>query len=103
VGRFYDLRIWRDHIRPQKLRQNPLCEYCQERNVVQIASEVDHIDGDPENNLPENHRSACKSCHSAKTARENGSLGREPGLVKEKGCNQDGLPTDPKHHWNKSS
>ncbi len=74
-SRFYDLRIWRDQIRPQKLRINPLCEDCQERTLVVRATEVDHVDGDSSNNAPENLRSLCKPCHSMKTARENGSFG----------------------------
>ena len=74
-GRFYDLRIWRDQIRPQKLRRDPLCEDCLEVGLTVIATEVDHVDGDEWNNADENHRSLCKPCHSAKTARENGSFG----------------------------
>jgi 5-methylcytosine-specific restriction enzyme A len=77
-GRFYDLRVWRDEIRPQKLRRDPLCEACLERDVTEPATEVDHIDGNPRNNLPENHRSLCKPCHSTKTGRERG-IGRIAG------------------------
>lgn len=66
-GRFYDKRIWRDQIRPQKLRRNPLCEHCLERNLTTVATEVDHIDSDTSNNLPENLAALCHTCHSRKT------------------------------------
>lgn len=75
-GRKYDTRAWRDSIRPQKLRRNPLCEECALSNVVTIAIDVDHVDGDSSNDRPENLRSLCKRCHSIKTAREDGRPGR---------------------------
>lgn len=76
-GKFYDKRIWRDGIRPAKLRRDPLCVDCLERGRAVPATEVDHIDGNPENNAPENLAGRCKSCHSRKTARHDGSFGRE--------------------------
>lgn len=76
-GRFYDTREWRDRIRPGKLRMSPLCEDCLERDHPVAATEVDHVDGDARNNEPRNLRSLCKPCHSVKTAREDGSFGRE--------------------------
>lgn len=75
-SRFYDTRAWRDRIRPAKLRRNPLCEDCLEQQLTEAATEVDHVDGDSANNLPENLRSLCKTCHSKKTARHDGSFGK---------------------------
>lgn len=74
-GRAYDKRKWRDGVRPQKLRQDPLCAEHLENGSAVAATEVDHVDGDSSNNAPANLRSLCKACHSAKTARENGSFG----------------------------
>ena len=34
------------------------------------ATEIDHIDGDPNNDLMDNLQALCKSCHSRKTALE---------------------------------
>lgn len=72
----YDRRAWRDRIRPMKLRANPLCEDCRARGLVVVATEVDHVNGDPTDNADQNLRSLCKPCHSTKTALHNGSFGR---------------------------
>lgn len=74
--RFYDRRAWRDGIRPAKLRANPLCEDCEQLGLVVVATDVDHIDGDPLNNVPANLRSLCHPCHSRKTATHDGSFGK---------------------------
>lgn len=100
-GRFYDLRIWRDRLRPQKLRRDPLCEAHLKRGHAVAATEVDHDDGDTANNAPENLVSMCHNCHSEKTVRRDGALGIKPGSVRERGCKADGTPTDPNHYWNR--
>jgi 5-methylcytosine-specific restriction endonuclease McrA len=42
----------------------------------------------------------CHSCHSRKTARHNGGFGNKfKGLT---GCDANGLPLDPNHHWRKT-
>lgn len=45
--------------------------------------------------------SYCHPCHSAKTAR-----GAEAGAIRStkprKGCDVNGMPLDPEHHWRKS-
>lgn len=74
--RFYDSRRWRDHIRPSQLRRHPLCEECARPGHAVIATEVDHVDGDPTNNADTNLRSICKSCHSRKTVLQDGGFGR---------------------------
>jgi 5-methylcytosine-specific restriction protein A len=58
------------------LRAHPLCEDCKKLGLIVPAKEVDHIDGNSSNNDPDNHRSLCKSHHSAKTCRENKGFGR---------------------------
>lgn len=52
--------------RQEKLETQPICEFCGEA----AATEVDHINGDPSDNLHANLRSSCKPCHSARTMRE---------------------------------
>jgi len=64
-------------MRAAHLAREPLCRHCALNNRVTAATDVDHVDGDDGNNDPSNHQSLCRSCHSAKTARENGGFGRE--------------------------
>lgn len=63
--------------------ENALCRICErKRGKVTAATVVDHIiphKGDY--NLfwdPDNHQPACKPCHDAKTASEDGGFGRAP-------------------------
>ena len=56
---------WRK-IRKAVLEREPLCRCC-----GAPANEVDHINGDTSNNLPDNLAAMCKPCHSAKTIEEN--------------------------------
>ena len=62
-------------IRNFKRKKNPLCEYCEKKGLVVQMDDVDHIDGDDSNCSWENLQSLCKSCHSRKTAKENGGFG----------------------------
>lgn len=73
--RVYDTRLWRDHIRPAKLGRSPLCEDCEERGLIVVATDVDHVDGDSSNCDDENLRSRCHPCHSRKTALHDGGFG----------------------------
>lgn len=73
--RFYNSAKWH-RIRAAKLRRDPLCETCEEDGSVVEATEVDHIDGDRENNDRGNLRSQCKPCHSRKTVLQDGGFGR---------------------------
>ena len=63
------------------LRDSPLCVECKKSGRIEPATVVDHIepaDGpdDPKFWDKENHQSLCASCHSRKTAREDGGFGR---------------------------
>ncbi len=80
------------------LKKNPLCVYCQREGRVTEAKVVDHIiphRGDQKLFWNQNNWQAlCKSCHSGtKQREENGSA--------VKGCDENGIPLDPNHHWNK--
>jgi 5-methylcytosine-specific restriction enzyme A len=44
-----------------------------------VATDVDHVDGDSENNSQDNLRSLCHACHSRKTATQDGGFGRPGG------------------------
>ena len=66
---------WRKY-REQFLIDHPICEKC----WVKPTSDVDHIiavngPDDPLFWEPSNHQARCHSCHSRKTASENGGFG----------------------------
>lgn len=86
---------WRK-LRATMLARHPLCVDCFAHGRVTPATDVDHDDGDPSNNAPENLVSRCHSCHSTKTMRE------RLGLPRVYGCDVSGMPLDPDHPWNKN-
>ena len=53
-------------IRKAALEREPLCRQC-----GAPANEVDHINRDTSNNLPDNLAALCKPCHTSKTVWEN--------------------------------
>ena len=87
-------------LRVRKLQADPLCEGCKSQGRVSLAEEVDHIVRiveRPDLRLDmDNLQSLCRPCHAAKSAAE-----RSGRLVK--GCDVDGVPLDPGHHWNRGS
>ncbi len=94
----YNSRSWQV-VRQHHLSRHPYCVFCEIYGRKTGATEVDHIlpvrkGGDPYD--PDNLQSLCKSCHSRKTASEDGAFGN-PSKVK--GCDADGRPLDPQHPW----
>lgn len=85
---------WRK-LRASVLADEPLCHDCQRMGRIEPATDVDHDDGNPGNNARANLVPRCHSCHSHKTMRER--HGR-PAIV---GCDENGWPLDPNHHWNR--
>lgn len=71
--RGYDSR-WRK-IRAMVLAEEPLCRECARQGRVVPAQHIDHIDGNVNDMSRENLQPLCASCHSRKTARENGRWG----------------------------
>lgn len=80
------------------LKKHPLCVRCQQLGRTTAASVVDHII--PHRNDKalfwdkNNWQSLCKHCHDSYKQRLEKS-----GTVQ--GCDLDGVPIDPNHHWNK--
>lgn len=78
ASRGYNSR-WRAY-RERYLAENPLCVECLKKNIVEPSTDVDHIvpvngQSDPLFWNSKNHQALCHSCHSKKTARENGGFG----------------------------
>ena len=86
---------WRK-LRHQVLAEVPLCEYCPPGTITP-ATEVDHANFDPADNSRENLKSTCKPCHSIRTM---ASLYGRPARM---GCDAEGNPINPSHHWNKAA
>ncbi|NMZ77376.1 HNH endonuclease [Pseudomonas nitroreducens] len=80
------------------LRKNPLCSYCQDRGKVVAATVVDHkVPHKGDQSLfwdRSNWQPLCAQCHSSTKQRIEKS-----GVTF--GCNADGSPIDPNHHWAK--
>jgi 5-methylcytosine-specific restriction endonuclease McrA len=87
----YNTARWQ-RVRALKLRETPLCEYCPP-DRRKLAEEVDHFKALSDGGAPfdmANLRSACKPCHSQKTAHREHLYG----------CDENGVPLDPGHPWN---
>ena len=61
------------------LRKHPLCVHCEAKGRITVATDLDHIvphQGDMEVFWDFSQvQGLCKSCHSRKTAREDGGFG----------------------------
>lgn len=98
----YNTAQWK-RLRERQLHLHPLCEACiANGGMVRAANHVDHrrAINDGGEAFPDHDglASLCHACHSRKTAR-----GPEAGAVKtsrpRKGCDVNGWPLDPEHHW----
>lgn len=77
------------------LTEEPLCRMCKAQGRTREATVVDHItpkrDGGTDER--ENLQALCFTCHnSTKHSAEMGG--------RQKGCDTNGVPLDPNHHWN---
>lgn len=85
------------HIRREHFRLHPLCVRCEELDIVRLATELDHLVAltNGGEDVPSNRQGLCDEHHAIKTAAD---LGHKPT-----GCDACGLPTDPRHPWNRGS
>jgi len=71
---------WRKY-RARYIKENPLCVHCLAKGKLTPTQEIDHIkphQGDKNLFwLEDNLQALCKSCHSTKTALEDGGFGKK--------------------------
>ena len=82
-------------LRAHVLAGEPLCRHCTAAGKTVLATDVDHMNGASDNRI-DSLQPLCHSCHSRKTA-------RDQGKNVAVGCDVDGWPLDPHHPWNASS
>jgi 5-methylcytosine-specific restriction enzyme A len=82
-------------LRASVLAGDPLCKHCMQRGILVLATDVDHVSGDPSDNSERNLQPLCHECHSRKTAADHGKRVAY-------GCDANGWPLDPAHPWNRN-
>jgi 5-methylcytosine-specific restriction endonuclease McrA len=90
----YKTARWRK-LRAQQLIEEPLCRYCDQAGKVTPATVADHViphRGDEAKFWGGELQSLCAACHSS-------AKQREEITGKVIGCDADGWPLDPDHHW----
>jgi 5-methylcytosine-specific restriction enzyme A len=96
VAGFYSTASWRA-LRWAQLSKEPLCRMCQSQGRLTPATVADHVvphRGDWDAFVGGELQSLCKTCHDgAKQSLEKGGRLR--------GCDAEGWPLDPSHHWNR--
>ena len=92
----YNSKAWHK-LRKQQLAIEPCCKYCDDVGHVVLATIVDHIKrhkGDEKLFFDaDNLQSLCKEHHDSTKRREENS----GAMI---GCDANGVPHDPEHHWN---
>jgi 5-methylcytosine-specific restriction enzyme A len=92
--RGYDSK-WQNY-RRRFLRENPACRLCHLAGRLTRATVVDHIQ--PHKGdftlfwARSNHQALCRTCHDGTKRQLEAS-----GILR--GCDANGLPLDPQHHW----
>jgi 5-methylcytosine-specific restriction protein A len=85
---------WRA-IREAKLKAEPLCRYCVAVGVTEPATELDHANGDHDDNRDDNLVPCCKRCNVRKASREGFNRGKRERIS----FDADGEPIG-EHAWN---
>lgn len=95
-------------LRAVVLSEEPFCRICISNGTVppNLSSLVDHIDGHAEtinDYRRENLQGCCMHCHGLKSIFEDGGFGGTREKSAPRGCDANGNPIDPGHHWNLAS
>ena len=85
-------KAWRTIRQSVLVRDCYTCQHCKALVGGKGEAHVDHVDGDAWNNPADGSNWAvlCASCHSRKTAREDGGFGNAASI--RRGCDADGWP-----------
>ncbi|WP_260597826.1 HNH endonuclease [Sphingomonas endolithica] len=86
-----------DKMRAHLLATVILCEECTRHGRVTAGTIADHIIPLAKNGTSErsNYQLLCKPCSDAKSLADKGQTARP------RGCDANGMPTDPAHPWNR--
>ena len=86
--------------RLRRLRAEPLCRDCAAKGIVTASTVPDHIKplAQGGEDVDTNIRCLCADHHRERTAEQ---FGHRAHL--KPGCDAQGLPTDPRHPWNRPS
>lgn len=93
--RWYTSARWQ-RLRVAHLSARPLCAMHLARGQTVAGNTVDHVEphrGDPVSFWSGTLQTLCSTCHSAAKQAEEKS-----GALR--GCDTQGRPLDPRHHWN---
>jgi len=93
-SKLYTTKRWRK-LRQAQLLSEPLCRMHREQGRFVTASVVDHVEphkGDMDLFWGGPFQSLCERCHNSHKQRQE----RGGGVV---GCDANGFPIDPEHHW----
>ena len=93
--RLYRTKRWKE-TRADQLRRHPLCAMCLPR--ITAATVCDHIDktskATEDGFFAGPFQSLCSTHHDSSKQRQE----RRGHII---GCDDDGVPLDPNHHWNR--
>lgn len=94
----YNKKAWKQ-LRLDHLAKEPLCVYCQQEGRLTPATVVDHIKAHKGDlglfYSPDNLQSLCKLHHDGAKQKA------ESNKINEIGCDENGFPLDPEHHFNR--
>lgn len=94
--RLYDSAAWKRR-RLAQLNAYPLCAYCLRMGKTVAATVADHVtphEGNLEQFYHGDLQSLCAACHS-------GAKQQEESRGTLRGGDLEGVPLDPRHHWNR--
>ena len=83
-------------LRRMVLAEQPLCPECEARGLIELATQVHHINDNAMDNSRSNLVGLCAPCHSRHTAHDMGKRVNH-------GCDVSGWPANPSSHWNQAA